>query len=153
MSEMSSEHKIEVGPKLRESKLCNGILFSTEAWSSIGDSDMDRLEQVDTGLMKQFVDGHSKCSKVFYYLEFGVVSFRHLIMSRRLMFHHHILTREDNETIKKVYFKQKESHIKGDRYQMLISDFEFIEEEINEDYIISIPKEDYRKMISQKIKV
>ena len=66
------------------------------------------------------------------------------------MFHHHILTREDNETIKKVYFKQKESNIKGDWYQMLISDFAFIEEEINEDHIMSIPKEDYRKLINKK---
>ena len=152
LSEMPSQHKIEVGLKLRESKLCNGILFSTEAWSSISDIDMDRLEQVDTGLLKQLVDGHSKCSKVFYYLEFGVINLRHIIMSRRLMFHHHILTREDNETIKKVYGKQKESHIKGDWFRMLISDFEFIEEEINEDFIISIPKEDYRKFINNKIK-
>ena len=104
---MPSQHRIEVGLKLRESKLCNRILFSTEAWSSIADMDMDRLEQVDTGLLKQLVDGHSKCSKVFYYLEFGVINLRHIIMSRRLMFHHHILTREDNETIKKVYGKQK----------------------------------------------
>ena len=63
-------------------------------------------------------------------------------MSRRLMFHHHILTREDNETIKKVYSKQKESHIKGDWFRMLISDFEFIEEEINEDL-----KKAYQKKI------
>ena len=35
---------------------------------------------------------------------------------------------------------------------MLISDFEFIEEEINEDLIKSIPKEDYRKLINHKIK-
>ena len=137
---------------MRESKLCNGILFSTEAWSSISDRDMDRLEQVDLALLKQLVDGHSKCSKVFYYLEFGVISLRHLIMSRRLMYHHHILTREDNETIKKVFMKQKESHLRGDWYKLIISDFEFIEEEIDEDFIKSIQKEDYREYINSKIK-
>ena len=41
LSEISSEHKIEVGLKLRESKFCNRILFSTEAWSSIADLGMD----------------------------------------------------------------------------------------------------------------
>ena len=152
VSEMPWQHRLEVGLKMRESKLCNGILFSTEAWSSISDRDMDRLEQVDLALLKQLVDGHSKCSKVFYYLEFGVISLRHLIMSRRLMYHHHILTREDNETIKKVFMKQKESHLRGDWYKLIISDFEFIEEEIDEDFIKSIQKEDYREYINSKIK-
>jgi hypothetical protein len=152
LSEMPWQHRLEVGLKMRESKLCNGILFSTEAWSSISDRDMDRLEQVDLALLKQLVDGHSKCSKVFYYLEFGVISLRHLIMSRRLMYHHHILTREDNETIKKVFMKQKESHLRGDWYKLIISDFEFIEEEIDEDFIKSIQKEGYREYINSKIK-
>ena len=152
VSEMPWQHRIEFGLKMRESKLCNGILFSTEAWSSISDRDMDRLEQLDLALLKQLVDGHSKCSKVFYYLEFGVISLRHLIMSRRLMYHHHILTRENHETIKKIFMKQKESHLKGDWYRMVLSDFDFIEEEIDEEVIKSTPKEDYRKLINSKIK-
>ena len=56
-------------------------------------------------------------------------------MSKRLMYHHHILTREDNETIKKLLMNQKESHVRGVWYTMIISDFEFIEEEIDEDLI------------------
>ena len=152
LTEMPSQHRFEVGLKMRESKLCNGMLFSTEAWSTISDKELDRLEQVDLSLLKQLVDGHSKCTKVFYYLEFGVISFRHLIMSRRLMFHHHILTREECETIKKVYMKQKESHLKGDWYRTIINDFKFIEEEINEDFIKNTPKEDYRGYINNKIR-
>jgi hypothetical protein len=152
VSEMPWQHRIEFGLKMRESKLCNGILFSTEAWSSISERDMDRLEQLDLALLKQLVDGHSRCSKVFYYLEFGVISLRHLIMSRRLMYHHHILTRENHETIKKIFMKQKESHLKGDWYRMVLSDFDFIEEEIDEEVIKSTPKEDYRKLINSKIK-
>ena len=31
--------------------------------------------------------------------------------------------------------KQKECHVKGDWYKMIKSDFEFIEEEIDEDFI------------------
>ena len=140
VSEMPWQHRIEFGLKMRESKLCNGILFSTEAWSSISERDMDRLEQLDLALLKQLVDGHSRCSKVFYYLEFGVISLRHLIMSRRLMYHHHILTRENHETIKKVFMKQKESHLKGDWYRMVLSNFDFIEEEIYEEVIKKYPK-------------
>ena len=111
VSEMPDMHKIEVSLKMRETKLCNGLLFNTEAWSSIKDAEYDRLEQVDTALLCQTMVSHSKCSKVFYYLEFGLLSFRHLIMIRRLMFHHHILTRGDTELIKKVYMSQKENNL------------------------------------------
>jgi hypothetical protein len=48
---------------------CNGMLFSTEAWSSISDKEMDRMEQVDVALLKTLIKGHSKCNKAFYYLE------------------------------------------------------------------------------------
>ena len=65
VSEMPDIHKIEVGLKMRETKLCNGLLYNTEAWSSISDKEYDRLEQIDTALLKQTMASHSKCSKVF----------------------------------------------------------------------------------------
>ena len=46
--------------------------------------------------------GHSKCPKAFYFLEFGTLMVRHLVMIRRLMYHRHILTRDNNEIIKKL---------------------------------------------------
>ena len=139
-------------PQNARGKLTDGMLFSTEAWSSITDSEMDRIEQVDLALLRTLMDGHSKCSKVFIYLEFGVLSFRHLITIRRLMFHQHILTREDHEIIKKVYMKQKEHHTKGDWFRMLIKDFEFIKVDMIEDTIRSSTKEEYRKLIKQQVK-
>ena len=58
--------RIKVGMKLREAKLQNGMLFSSEAWSNVSDADMERLEQVQTAALKELVAGHSKCSKAFY---------------------------------------------------------------------------------------
>ena len=63
------------------------------------------------------------------------------------MFHHHIITREDHELIKKVYMKHK-SHIKGDWFKMLLKDFEFIGDELNDELIRNTPKEEYRKYIN-----
>ena len=54
------------------------------------------------------------------------------------MYHHHILTQDDGETIKKVYKKQKSAHIKGDWYRMLVKDFEFIKEEQNYEEIVKV---------------
>ena len=40
------------------------------------------------------------------------------------MYHHHLITRDDKETIKKIYYKEKESNLKDDWYQTLKTDLE-----------------------------
>ena len=75
----------------------------------------------------------------------------HLVTIRRIMFHHHILTREKSELIQKVYFKQKETKTKGDWLQLIEEDFEFIGEQMDEEKIKSTPKEEYRKFIKEKV--
>ena len=39
------------------------------------------------------------------------------------MYHHHIITREDTETINKIYNKQKEDPIKGNWVELVKKDF------------------------------
>ena len=65
LSEMPHTRKIEIGLKMREAKLLNGMIFSTEAWTSISDTELTRMEQVDLALLRSLVEGHSKCSKAF----------------------------------------------------------------------------------------
>ena len=114
LSELPKTTRIEGGMKLHKVKLHNGMLFISEAWSNASDADMERLEQVHTAALKDLVTGHSKCSKAFYYLEFGALMIRHKVMIRRLMYHYHIIIRDEEEIIKKVYIKQEESPCKGD---------------------------------------
>ena len=68
------------------------------------------------------------------------------------MFHHEILSREDNETIKKIYLKQKEERTKGDWISLLEEDFKFIGIELKEEEICSLPKSDYKEKIKTLIK-
>ena len=63
------------------------------------------------------------------------------------MFHYHILTRNANETIKKIYLKQKESQTKGDWYKILLEDLKFLEEYKDHDEIIKLSKVDYTNQI------
>ena len=77
---------------------------------------------------------------------------RHKVMVRRLMYHHHIITRDEDELIKKIYCKQKEDKIKGDWFQTLEADFDFIEVTMDEDVIKGIPKDQYKKLVNTKVK-
>ena len=57
------------------------------------------------------------------------------------------MKREANETISKIYPKQKEGTEKGDWLKLLNEDFKFLGVDINEQEIISTPKEIYKKQI------
>jgi hypothetical protein len=151
LSEMPDMRKVEVGLNLRMAKLVNGTIYSSEAWGKVTEAELTRLKQVDFSLLRSLVSGHSKTSRAFTLLEFGVFSIRHLIMIRRLMYHHHLVTRTNNELIKKVYLKQKQCSLKGDWYRTLQEDFVFIGEEIDDEKIVSFSKDQYKSYIKEKV--
>ena len=67
----------------------------------------------------------------------------------RIMYHHHILTRDKEETSFKIYSKQKEETVKGDWLELLKSDSDFIKKDMNENKIASTPKSLYEKTIKK----
>ena len=114
---------------------------------------MARLEQVDLSFLRGLTGSHARTTSEFYYLELGILTFRHILTIRRLFYHHHILTRDANETILKIYKNQKESYFKGDWYQTLLEDFRFIEEEKCDERICKFSKIDYTKYIKEKVEI
>ena len=140
-------HKIEVGLMLRQAILISSMLYSAEAWSGITEKQLARMEVVDSALLRRLTGGHVKCATEFLHLETGTWKLRHHVTYLRLIYHHHILTRDNDETIKKIYDKQKENYVKGDWFELLVRDFEFIEKDINEKEISEMPKDAYKKKI------
>ena len=82
------------------------MIYSSEAWPRISDTEVTRLEQADLALLRRLVEAHSKCSKAFILLKFEVIWISYLIMIRRIMYHHQIIGRDNDEIIKKIYFNQ-----------------------------------------------
>ena len=140
-------YRIEVGLMLRKAILTSGLLYSAEAWSAVSENEIKRLEQVDASLIKGLVNGHSKTPSVFHYLETGSLMLRHILRINRLMYHYHIVNLADEDTVKKIYEKQKTECLKGDWVQLIKEDFAFIGLDMNEDEIKNSPSEIYRKKI------
>ena len=101
--------------------------------------------------MRKLTGGHAKSATEFYHLETNTWKLRHHISYLRIMYHQEILKRDTNETINKIYLKQKDSPVKGDWLNLLKEDFNFIGTEINEEEIIATPKATYKKKIKQLI--
>ena len=59
------QHRIEVGLLLRKAILTSALLYSAEAWSAVSETEIKRLEQVDSALLKGLVEGHSKTPLFF----------------------------------------------------------------------------------------
>ena len=138
-------NKLEAGILMREAILISGLLFSAETWSGVTEKHLARLEVVDNSLLVRLTGGHSKCASEYNYLETGSLKLRHHLTYLRLLYHHHILTRDKNETISKIYYNQKEENAKGNWFQSLKKDFEFIKVDMNEDSVSQTPKSVYKK--------
>ena len=113
---------MEIGLRLRQAMLLNGVLYNSEAWHSLTGADIRLLERVDEYLLRALVKAHSKTPLEFLYLEAGAIPIRFIILSRRLLFHNNILKRENQELVKRIYQEQLKNPTKGD-FTELIKDY------------------------------
>ena len=70
-------------------------------------------------LLRKLLKGHSKCAKETFHLDAELLAFRFVIMKRRHMYLHHILSRPETELIRKVYEVQKQINNMNDWYGMV----------------------------------
>ena len=70
--------------RLRESYFVNAILFNTEIWYDLKESEIRELEEIDETLLRQILKAHSKTPLEALYLELGCLPIRHIIMARRI---------------------------------------------------------------------
>jgi hypothetical protein len=139
--------RVEVGLLLRKAILVSSLLFTAETWSGLKENQLKRLEQVDSSLLRSLMKCHSKTPIEFLHMESGTWKLRHILTLNRMMYHHHILTTDKNETIMKMYLKQKSDQTKDDWYQLLQKDFKFVGLSMNDEEIKSMSQFQYKKKI------
>ena len=86
------------------------------------------------------------------YLETGAVPHSFIISSRRLNYLHTIVTIEDEELTKIVYLAQKSNPSHGDFVKLIENDFKTIGEEINQNFVRNMGKEQFKIFVINKIK-
>ena len=145
-------YKIEIGLKLRQAMLLSGLLFNSEAWHDITDTEIKIFESVDEYLLRLLVGAHTKTPLEFLYLETGATPIRFILACRRLIYLQTILKRSNSELTKRIYLAQKEEPTKGDFYCLVLKDFQMIGETLNENEIECKSKMSYKNFIKQRIK-
>ena len=130
------KRKIKAGLVLREAMLLNGVLFNSEAWHGLTSTHIARLQIIDNALLRENTSSHAKIATEFLYLETGTLPITQIITSRRLNYLKHILDKNENELIKRIYNEQKEDPIKGDWFKLVQTDLESIDPNLDEKQIM-----------------
>ena len=112
------KHKTEVALKLRDAMLINGIIYNSEAWHGITNAQIAKLESVDEALLGGIWKAHIKKPKEFLHLDTGTVSLKWISVQGRLNYLKYIISRDNNELLKKVFLAQKASTTSGDFNQI-----------------------------------
>ena len=85
------KYHFEAGVILRNSLLVSSVLFNSEVWYNITNSELELLETVDLMLLRGILKAPKSTPKEMLFLELGLVPFREIIRKRRLGFLHYIL--------------------------------------------------------------
>ena len=131
----------------------NGVLYNGEVWQGLRATDLTLLENIDHQLMSIICDGHSKTPVEFYYLETATQPLKSIVASRRILYLHHILSRNNEELIRRVFNAQKDNTTPGDFLELVKGDLANIGETFDEKSIGSQTKTQYKNYIRKKMKL
>ena len=104
----------------------NGVLYDSEVWQGLNTTYIAMLEHVDRQLLKVICSGHAKTANEFLYMETAVIPLKYTVASRRIMYRQNILTRGEDELVKRAFEAQKNNPTTGDFIELVKKDLEII---------------------------
>ena len=144
--------RVQIGLELRKSWLINGILYNSEIWHGLKETDIANFIIIDQYLIRGLLNSHSKTPIEHLYLETSALPIKYIIMSRRLIYLKEILDRPDTEIVKKIYRCQQANPVPGDWSQLISHDLLNINLIINENCIQSLSVPDYKKLVKTSVR-
>ena len=82
------------------------VLLNSEVWHSVTKVQIEDLEVVDKILLRNILQAHSKTGLEWIYDDCGKLNLKALIQIRRLMYLWHVLSRDEDELICRIYTAQ-----------------------------------------------
>ena len=147
------KYRVDIGLKLRQAILINGLLYNSEAWHSITMNDVHQFEKIDNILLRFLLDCPAKTPTEFLFLETGSIPIRFIIASRRINYLHTILSRDKDELTRKVLEAQIESPLSGDFADLVLKDLQMIDLPINLSNIDQYSQLRFKDEVKRKIRI
>ena len=141
------QFRIITGLRLRESLFISRLLFNSESWYNMKESEIERLSAIDEILMRKILKTPANTCKEALFLETGCLPVKYIIMKRRLMYLQQIVKRPEEELISRFYKAQKLNPVKGDWIKMINEDKEHLKISLSDDQIATMSKEKFRNLV------
>ena len=114
---------------------------------------MDQIEGIDRMFLRRIFQVPNSVPTSFLYLETGCIPLKYVMKMKRVMFLHHILTREENALIKRFFWAQVQQPVKGDWCLVVRQDLESIGlAELSFEKIQRMEKETLRSLLKNKVR-
>ena len=125
--------------------------MNCESWYFLNKNQIEVFEAEDARLHQIIFESSAKTVRDAYYLETGKLKPRYIISKRRLMYLHHILTRNDSELIKKVYTSQKLVFTKHDWYQIVQQEKLVFRIDLTDEEISLMGKSSFKSLVNKNV--
>ena len=132
---------------LRNSYLISRILSSSEVWYGVTEADLRKLERIDEMLWSNILECSSSVPGDLIYLELGLLRIRDIIITRRIMFLHHIMHQEKESLLFRFFIAQVKSPSHNDWVSQVLRDLEDINLSIEFDEIENLSKDKFKEIL------
>ena len=127
------------------------MLLSSEVWFNVTQQEIDQLQQVDKSLIRKVMNLSSKSVVCGMFLELGIWPIKIVLIGKRIMFLHYILSRPETDLLSRVFHAQDQQPVKNDWSVQVKKDLEQIGlGEMSFQDIKSKSKETFKKLIKDK---
>ena len=124
-------------------------MYNSEVWYGVLQKQVEKLEKCDELFLRSLLEAHSKTAIEALYIETGKMPIRFILQKRRLMYWHHIVTRENDSLLNKFYNAQKNEPVSGDWINQLEKDKKEFNINYNDTDLKSISKNLFKKEIKK----
>ena len=127
------------------------MLCSSEALYGITHSHIEKLEQVDRMFFRKLFQVPNGTAIEAFYLETSSIPIWYILIGRRLLYLWDILSKDENELVRKVFDSQKTLSVKNDWAIQIKHDLMDCEINLSELEISKLKRSVYKKLIKEKI--
>ena len=144
------KYHFEAGVILRNSLLASSMLFNSEVWYNVTNSELELLETVDLMLLRGILKAPKSTPKEMLFLELGLVPFREMIRRRRLGFLYYILTEDKDSMIFKFFESQRKNRTSNDWVTTVLEDMKKLNLNMSFEEIGNMKKYLFMKIVKRK---
>ena len=138
---------------MREGLLINSLLENSESWVNVLEKDVENLGKCDTMLLRKILSENGNPSKVFMFLEHGIVPVKFIMKGKRANFLKYILNENMGSMLKEVYEAVKSDSRKGDFVYQVTQDLKDLKISRSEETTRNCSKSQWKIIVKRQVKL